>query len=394
MKSVLILLLSLLLCMPANAQKSVKKITKKEAAGTTVKTKNTSQSKNKTAAIAPTSKNMASKSITNAKKETGKDTTRNDNKKDTVAQSRKNAANGQNLIQTTTQPVSTGSAAPVGYLCNPPLPYKPAKLDVLFIGNSFSIDTSTELPSILASLNIQNVNVYVLYKGGCSLKEHYQYYKTDKPAYDFYLFNSKGETLLEKGTTIKNVMKRYEYDIVVFQQYSLLSGDYASYEPYLGRLIQAYKLNALSPRTTFAFNETWAYSSKHKNIKQYQTPENMWRQICISTRKMKEESGIDVIIPCGTAVQNARAVPMLKTEKELTRDNQHLDLCMGRYLAACTFFESIIAPCLGRSIREDKSIIGKAGERNQVNATNRRLLQNCAKLAVANNYIVSSFAGE
>ena len=328
------------------------------------------------------------------KKEIRKDTARNDNNKDTLSQNRKKNDKDNNLIQNTTQPISTGSAAPVGYLCNPPLPYKPAKLDVLFIGNSFSIDTSSELPSILASLGINNVNVYVLYKGACSLKEHFQFYKTDNPVYDLYLYNSRGETLLEKKTTIKKVMSRYDYDIVVFQQYSLLSGNYSSYEPYLGRLIQAYKLNAINPRTTFAFNETWAYGSKHKNIKEYQNPLNMWKQICLSTRKMKEESGIDIIIPCGTAVQNARAVPMLKTEKELTRDNQHLDLYMGRYLAACTFFESIIAPCLGRSIREDKSVIGKNGERNQVNATNRRLLQNCARLAVANNYVVSSFAGE
>ena len=38
-----------------------------------------------------------------------------------------------------------------GYMCNTPLPYLPYKLDVLFIGNSFSIDACTALPQLLRS---------------------------------------------------------------------------------------------------------------------------------------------------------------------------------------------------------------------------------------------------
>ena len=119
----------------------------------------------------------------------------------------------------------------------------------------------------------------------------------------------------------------------------------------------------------------------------------MWKSICEATKKLKASTGIDVIIPCGTAVQNARSVEALKNSKELTRDNQHIDEYMGRYLVACTIFESIIAPCMGRNLREDLTILGKMNDANQVNNSNRRLLQNCAKLAVANNYEVSSFAG-
>lgn len=285
-------------------------------------------------------------------------------------------------------------AASAPYLCNAPLPYKPVKLDILFIGNSFSIDTSAELPSILRSVGINTVNVYVLYKGACSMREHYEHFINDSPVYELYLYNSLGETKLEKKTTIRNVMHRYPYDVVVFQQYSLESGDYATYEPYLSKIIQAYKLVTTSARTTFAFNQTWAYASKNKKIATYKTQENMWESICSSVQKMRNTSGIDVIIPCGTAVQNARSVEALNTEKELTRDEQHLDLHIGRYLAACTFFEAIIAPCYGRSIRDDISIIGKANEKNQVNNGNRTLLQNCARLAIANNYHVSEFAGQ
>ncbi len=290
---------------------------------------------------------------------------------------------------------STNISSPVcGYFCNPPLPYKPIKLDILFIGNSFSIDTSSALPTILSSMGISTVNIYVLYKGGCSMKEHYENLKSGKKVYEFYQYNYHGETKLEKATSIRDVIRRYPYDIVIFQQYSLESGDYPTYEPYLSKLLQAYKIMTISPRTTFAFNQTWAYSSKHKNIRVYKSQANMYEHICESTKRMKEYSGIDIIIPCGTAVQNARSAESLVTANEFTRDNQHIDLYMGRYLLGCTFFESIIAPCLGRNIRDDLSIYGKSGTSNQVNNSNRRILQNCARLAVANNYEVSEFVNE
>lgn len=289
---------------------------------------------------------------------------------------------------------SSTSPATCGYLCNPPLPYLPSKLDILFIGNSFSIDTSTALPEIFNSLGIGNVNVYVLYKGGCSMKQHYEYYKSGEKVYELHRYNMLGEQLLEKATSINDVMRRYPYDVVVFQQYSLESGDYTTYEPYLSKLIQAYNITKISARTTFAFNETWAYASNNKNISKYKTPTGMWKSICASVKNMKAASGIDLVIPCGTAVQNARSVEALNVDNELTRDGLHINLYAGRYLLACTFFESIIAPCLNRSIRDDITIYGKATDAGQVNNSNRRLLQNCARLAVANNYEVSEFVGQ
>ena len=245
-----------------------------------------------------------------------------------------------------------------GYLCNPPLPYMPLKLDILFIGNSFSIDTSTALPEIFNSIGISNVTVYVLYKGGCSMKQHYEYYKSGEAVYELWQYNIYGGKKIVPACSIRDVMRREPYDIVVFQQYSLESGDYSTYEPYLGKLIQAYNITKLSPRTTFAFNQTWAYASKNKNIGRYGSQQAMYRKICDSVRKMKAASGIDIVIPCGTAVQNARATAGLWADNELTRDTQHIDLYMGRYLLACTFFEAIIAPCMGRNIRNDITIYG------------------------------------
>ncbi len=301
------------------------------------------------------------------------------------------AHNKGTIAQTVSMP-ATEPTDETGYFCNPPLPYLPYKLDILFIGNSFSIDTSTALPSILRSLGLSTVSVYVLYKGGCSIRQHYEYFLSDEPVYELWRYTLEGEKRLESKTTIRDVMKRFSYEVVIFQQYSLHSGLYDTYEPYLAKLIQAYKITTISPRTTFAFNQTWAYSSQHSDLKTYGSQTDMWRQICDATRAMKSHSGIDVIIPCGTAVQNARSLTDIVTANEWTRDNQHISLYQGRYLLACTLFEAIIAPCLGVSICDDRTVYGKPGS-EVVDDSNRRAIQDCARLAVANNYSVSEFVG-
>ncbi|MCR5313269.1 MAG: DUF4886 domain-containing protein [Bacteroidaceae bacterium] len=367
MKRLLIILAILAVCLPDFAQSNK---TPTKAKTTKVTSKNTSNASSK-----------ATKKVAIDSKKTAKAANKSSDAK----------------AEATNNAVATAAASSIpncGYICNPPLPYLPAKLDILFIGNSFSIDTSTALPDILNCLGLSNVNVYVLYKAACSMKEHYNNYKSGEKVYEFYQYNMRGETKLESATNINDVMKRIPYDIVIFQQYSLESGDYSTYEPYLSKIIQAYNINKISPRTTFAFNMTWAYSSKHKNVSKYKNPANMYKKICESAKKMKSASGIDIVIPCGTAVQNARSNKSLTTENEFTRDNQHIDLYMGRYLLACTFYESIIAPCVGRNLRDDYTIYGKDGIANQVNNSNRRALQNCARLAVANNFEVSEFVNE
>lgn len=282
----------------------------------------------------------------------------------------------------------------VGYLCNAPLPYQPDSLNVLFIGNSFSIDTATGLPTLFKDLNIKNVNVYVLYKGGSSLRQHYELFKSREKAYELYRYNINGEKRLEKSITINDAMSRFKYDVVVFQQYSMESGKYETYEPYLSKLVQAYNTVKIGSRTTFAFNETWAVSSKNKSISTYGSPEKMYKSICNSVKQMKSASGIDVIIPCGTAVQNARNMSSLIIYNELTRDDLHMDNYMGRYLTACTFFEAIITPVFGHNLRDANSDFGKKSAKNQVNFSNRDLLKKCARLAVANNYEVSEFVNQ
>ena len=202
------------LCLQGMAQTN-----KTTTTGKTVVVKKTTTSKTRTAAKTTTAKADSTKA-TAAKTTTAKaDSTKATATKTTTTKADSTKANAPktNVAKTsstkTVTPATpaTTTAAPVtatkpattcGYLCNPPLPYMPSKLDVLFIGNSFSIDTSTALPEIFKSLGIRNVNVYVLYKGGCSMKQHYEYYLSKENVYELYKYSILGEQKLETATNI------------------------------------------------------------------------------------------------------------------------------------------------------------------------------------------------
>ena len=53
---------------------------------------------------------------------------------------------------------------------------------------------------------------------------------------------------------------------------------------------------------------------------------------------MAEHKALALVVPVGTAVQNAR---LAGGNPDLTRDGYHLDVIIGRYIAACTWFEAI-----------------------------------------------------
>ena len=77
-------------------------------------------------------------------------------------------------------------------------------LRILAIGNSFSDDGMEYLPKLLYHLKIENVEVARLYVGGCSLKQHVEFYEQGKSPYQFYRSEAgKNEWVKKKGFSLK-----------------------------------------------------------------------------------------------------------------------------------------------------------------------------------------------
>lgn len=217
-------------------------------------------------------------------------------------------------------------------------------IKILTIGNSFSQDTVYYLYDIAKSAEV-NVIVGNVYNSGCSLERHWSNVENNAKAYSYYKWNSHDMTK-EENMTMKEVILDEEWDYITFQQSSDDSGIYNSFQPYLNNLITYAKEMSVNSDVKVALNMTWAYSSKspNNNFAYYNyNQNNMYNAITNAYKQAIYETGIDIIVPCGTAIQNARTNKYLKAiGNELTSDGYHLNTGIGRYIAGLTLFETII----------------------------------------------------
>lgn len=220
-------------------------------------------------------------------------------------------------------------------------------LRILAIGNSFSDDGMEYLPKLLYHLKIENVEVARLYVGGCSLKQHVEFYEQEKSPYQFYR-STAGENAWVKseGESLKNALQMGEWDIITMQQVSGQSGKYETYKPYLEKLVAI--VREAQPKAHLAWHMTWAYGteSTHGDFPKYNRDQlQMYNEIRATAKQMlKENDCFDYLIPTGTAIQMLRNTPINNTPKDLTRDGFHLGYGVGRYAAACVWYETLIKP--------------------------------------------------
>lgn len=217
-------------------------------------------------------------------------------------------------------------------------------LSVLAIGNSFSEDSVEYLYQIAADAGIKDILIGNLYIGGCSLEKHYNNASNNSRLYTYYK-NTTGSFVKTTSSTMYDALTEEEWDVVVMQQVSGLSGEVDTYEPYLTGL-KDYVKNIV-PNAVFAWNMTWAYqgNSTHKDFPRYDSNQlTMYNAITSAVKsRIVPDSDFEYIIPAGTAIQNARGSKLGDT---LTRDGYHLSLKLGRYIAGLTWFKMLT----GRSI--------------------------------------------
>lgn len=238
---------------------------------------------------------------------------------------------------------------------NYPLPQRPDTLRILGVGNSFTDDGMAYLPELLEAAGIRNVVLGRLYIGGCSLERHCREYEAGNASYIYYKSTeNRWETISEQATLLDGLTDE-RWDIVVLQQVSGLSGLYESYQPWFDRLVGIVRWHCPHAGACIAWQQTWAYAgtSDHGDFVRYgRDPQQMYEAITSSVRWLQEERPVDVVIPSGTAIQNLRHTELCDS-LELTRDGYHLGLGAGRYTAACTWFQALVAPVFGTTLAEN-----------------------------------------
>ena len=252
---------------------------------------------------------------------------------------------------------------------------------ILAIGNSFSQDAVEQYLHELAEAEGISTIIGNMFIGGCSLERHVKNARENAPAYAYRKIGTDGKKREKGKMSLEAVLADEAWDYVSLQQASPFSGMYETYEASLPELIEYVKAR-LPKKTKLMLHQTWAYAStsKHSGFKNYNCNQlTMYQAIADAVKKAAKANKIKIVIPSGTAIQNARTSFI---GDHLNRDGYHLDVKIGRYTAACTWFERIFK----------HNVVGNPYAPEGLDEVRKAVAQKAAHAAVKHPYKVTELS--
>ena len=237
------------------------------------------------------------------------------------------------------------------------------ELRVLSIGNSFSTDAQRWLNALSKAYG-HEIESYNLFIGGAPLDKHLDNFRNANKA---YLLERNGYPA-KNETSIQEALAIADFDIITIQQVSGLSGKLETFKPYIYELVQS--IRKLQPDAEIIFHQTWAYDddSNHWDFPRYNKDRiNMYNQIQAASQAIADELDIR-LIKVGEVIHRLRESKYFATkgshqisyspyDKEMkfpewtmdvnnppsmTRDGYHLNAYYGRYVAAATWYATLM----------------------------------------------------
>jgi len=212
---------------------------------------------------------------------------------------------------------------------------------VLAIGNSFSQDAVEQYLWELANEAGVKMIIGNAYRGGQGFHSHWIDVTEANNTFE-YRKVVNGRRSNTPRSSLESIITDEPWNFITFQQVSQESGLRTTFEPDLTNLIQYTQGLQTNPNAVFGYHQTWAYShdSTHGGFANYgNRQEVMYDSICQAVMyAFLQHPELKFVVPSGTAIQNARTTYL---GDNMNRDGYHLDLKMGRYTAACTWFETI-----------------------------------------------------
>lgn len=252
---------------------------------------------------------------------------------------------------------------------------------ILAIGNSFSQDAVEQYLHELAEAEGISTIIGNMFIGGCSLERHVKNARDNALAYAYRKIGTDGKKREKGKMSLEAVLVDEDWDYVSLQQASPFSGMYETYEASLPELIEYVKAR-LPKKTKLMLHQTWAYAStsKHSGFKNYNCNQlTMYQAITDAVKKAAKVNRIKIVIPSGTAIQNARTSFI---GDHLNRDGYHLDVKVGRYTAACTWFERIFK----------HNVVGNPYAPEGLDEARKTVAQQAAHAAVKHPYKVTDLS--
>lgn len=215
---------------------------------------------------------------------------------------------------------------------------------IMGIGNSFTVDALEQHMQPLCTAEGREVIIGYPYRGGTELNQHDAWStRNDTLPYNYRKFEDGQFSSTGLGTySLAMALEDEPWDYVFIQSDHDSAGIYRSYVPYMEHLIDFVHLHCSNPDVKIGFYMTWPYDagSTYSGFNIYgKNQQAMYDSIINAAQQvMANHPELELLIPCGTAVQNCRTSYI---GERMNRDGYHLNYNHGRYVAALCWYEVI-----------------------------------------------------
>lgn len=194
---------------------------------------------------------------------------------------------------------------------------------VLIIGNSYSRDAFSYVPALLQEAGI-NVDISILCLNGKALSTHYDVLVHNRAQYDIDTYDyGRQRWYTYTDTTALSTITSKDWKLVILQEGSNVARGYQKTSANVNN-VKLYLQKAL-PNAYFTFMLNPPHPLGHPTLEGTHNDEE-YEMITDVASALLRESFVSDIVPCGTAIQNARhtKLQLLGDNEDLSYEGKHL----------------------------------------------------------------------
>lgn len=275
------------------------------------------------------------------------------------------------------------------------------EINILVIGNSVSRDAFSYVPALFKELcPMKSLNIEILYIGGVALSAHWESICAKYPIFtldSYFSENSRWE--IKENVRADDVLSK-KRDLVILQEGSVTSRAYKETQANIKHISEYIRSIHPDLRVAYMLNPSNPEGSESLGKL---TSDEVWRMISLTAKQLLNNQCVNYVIPCGTAIQNARRTYMAELGDfgNLSYEGRHLQeglpCLIEAYTATHTLFKIF---GLDASVSDSnlkitqpwialQNIPGQHGKVVEGSEDDYALCKTCAQLAVEIPYEIS-----
>ena len=190
--------------------------------------------------------------------------------------------------------------------------YAPKTLKILALGNSYTRDDYSYMPFLFSKIFPDvELTFGISYYSGANLGQYADFWANDSAVLKYSLKEPQKETwnAIVENKTIKEMLDDQEWDIVLFQQASYYVEDYSKTYDYLGGLIDGIS-NYVGTDHNGISGHSLKFGWTMSHLRQSTETPTTFPNVCQIMEYILRDFAIDFIVPCCTAIKNARGTTL------------------------------------------------------------------------------------